>query len=384
MTNDETERTASALRHVRGVLDDPGQLVELLAEGHALYYGLGAAQVGRLRATILACFELVGLPMTALPYVLEELRFGFEPLEIAGAAVALRGSNSVTGETVALLGRALTTLQSNDAPVCFEIEKPCCKPPTTAMGEVLRTIARFGPRASALSDQLDCLANGKARLSPEVAAELSHAVNAVGERPAVTLTGCGCNESAMRSTIDDIRHVLLQDQSGATLELGDLFFGRPGLVTFFYTRCGNPAKCSASISRLTRLQAMLRRAKPAVMPSISAITYDPAYDTPQRLLAYGRDRGLAFDDGCRLLRTLGPFADLQAALSLGVGYGPVTVNRHRVELLVVDAGGRVRADFDRVQWDAQQVFDLLIDIDSGGPATSLNRLEGALPFTARH
>ena len=41
----------------------------------------------------------------------------------------------------------------------------------------------------------------------------------------------------------------------------------------------------------------------------------------------------------------------------GVGYGPVTVNRHRLDLLVLDPALGVVARFERRLWDEDAVVD---------------------------
>ncbi|MGH3989316.1 MAG: hypothetical protein ACRDTZ_18705, partial [Pseudonocardiaceae bacterium] len=42
---------------------------------------------------------------------------------------------------------------------------------------------------------------------------------------------------------------------------------------------------------------------------------------------------------------------------LGVNFGPALVNRHRIELFVLDRDGRVAATFARLQWDVPEVLD---------------------------
>jgi protein SCO1/2 len=63
-----------------------------------------------------------------------------------------------------------------------------------------------------------------------------------------------------------------------------------------------------------------------------------------------------FGDDVRFFRATAGFDALAARLALGVGYGPSTVNRHRIELFLVDARGDVAASFTRMQWDAAAVL----------------------------
>ena len=92
---------------------------------------------------------------------------------------------------------------------------------------------------------------------------------------------------------------------------------------------------------------------------VAGITYDPAYDLPGRLAAYGRDRSLEFSDTCQLLRTTGPFEPLAERLRLGVGFGQNTVNIHRIEWLLADPAGHVRHAGTRKHWNEDEVAETL-------------------------
>ncbi len=87
------------------------------------------------------------------------------------------------------------------------------------------------------------------------------------------------------------------------------------------------------------------------------ITYDPEYDLPARLKAYGESRGVAFGDDHRIFRTRVGFRDLQEYFQLGVNFTGSTVNRHRIELFVLDSQGEIAATFTRLQWDIQEVLE---------------------------
>ncbi|WP_456633552.1 SCO family protein [Bradyrhizobium sp. USDA 10063] len=163
-------------------------------------------------------------------------------------------------------------------------------------------------------------------------------------------------------SIVGLRDVELQNQDGEGATFGDIFLGRPSLITFFYTRCMNPDKCSRTISQLGEIQRVIRDRGVGSSAMIAGITYDPQYDLPQRLRRYGEDRGLVFGESCQLLRTTGPFEVVRDSLQLGVGYGSATVNRHRIELLLTDAAGAIVYSNVRRLWDAREVTDLLLAI----------------------
>jgi protein SCO1/2 len=157
----------------------------------------------------------------------------------------------------------------------------------------------------------------------------------------------------------DIQATQLQDQDGAVFSFGDFFPGRPSVLTFFYTRCMNPNKCSLTITKLARLQKRIGEEGLQGQVNVAAFTYDPAFDLPARLHAYGGDRGMSFDDRNRLLRTTGPFEPLQHWLDLGVGYGAATVNQHRLDIAILDRRAGPRAHLRRLQWREDDVLSEL-------------------------
>ena len=80
------------------------------------------------------------------------------------------------------------------------------------------------------------------------------------------------------------------------------------MVAFFYTRCDNPNKCSLTITKLGRLQRRLADLGLDGRIQTAAITYDPEFDLPARLRAYGENRGVVFSPSDRLFRTRGALA----------------------------------------------------------------------------
>jgi protein SCO1/2 len=156
---------------------------------------------------------------------------------------------------------------------------------------------------------------------------------------------------------EELSDLALESQDGAQLSFSAAFSGRPTALAFFYTRCMNPEKCSLTVTRLARLAHLLDA--DGLDANVAGITYDPAFDRPARLRTYGLDRGMEFSQRCTLLRTLGPFDPVRDAFDLGVGFGPVTVNRHRLDLVVLDASLGVAQRFERRLWHEETVLDAL-------------------------
>ena len=131
------------------------------------------------------------------------------------------------------------------------------------------------------------------------------------------------------------------------------------------------------MAKLARVQRQLAERGLAGQVRTAAITYDPGFDLPSRLLAYGRGRQLLMDDEHRLLRATSGIEPLRRYFGLGVNFVESLVNRHRVEIYVLDAAGRISASFSRIHWDERDVVDraaaMLRDDKPGPPGHRLIR-----------
>ena len=321
------EGVAAAIDAARRAPERLGELVALLPEALPVYAGRSSAEVTRLRGYLLAAFADTGPAPEALPYVLEALESGHEPYEVAAAAIALRGFEGPRDGVMPYLERARRNMTGGDSIVSFEAYDPRWPyaQPTTATAELSRTIAELEAQA-ARSSHACC--HG---LSPLEVTEPAAAVP---------------------------RDVALQDQHGRPETFAGFFSGKASLVAFFYTRCDSPYKCSLTVTKLGRLQALLEQSGLAGGLRLAAITYDPDFDSPKRLQRYGRDRSVTFGDDVRFFRTTSPSGldRLARYFRLGVGYGPSTVNRHRIEAHLLDAQGEIAESFTRLQWTPEAVL----------------------------
>jgi protein SCO1/2 len=69
-----------------------------------------------------------------------------------------------------------------------------------------------------------------------------------------------------------------------------------------------------------------------------------------------------FGAGTRFFRATSGFAELRRWLDLGVNYGGSTVNRHRIEVYLLDSRGDVAASFRRSQWQVDTVLRAVADL----------------------
>jgi cytochrome oxidase Cu insertion factor (SCO1/SenC/PrrC family) len=79
----------------------------------------------------------------------------------------------------------------------------------------------------------------------------------------------------------------LIDSTGKMVGLRDLFRGRVTVLSFIYTRCAAPKACPYATGALSQLhRASLGDAKLTKNLRLVSLSFDPEYDTPQRLASY--------------------------------------------------------------------------------------------------
>ena len=144
-----------------------------------------------------------------------------------------------------------------------------------------------------------------------------------------------------------VKSIVFEDHDGQPITFGQFFRGQPSIVAFFYTRCDNPMKCSLTVARLARVQKLLEAHGLTDQIRTAAITYDPAFDIPDRLSIYGQDRGVRLDASHRMLRAIDRNDVLGCYFELGVNFIESLVNRHRIEAYILDAKGRIAVSLRR-------------------------------------
>lgn len=135
---------------------------------------------------------------------------------------------------------------------------------------------------------------------------------------------------------------------------------KPVVVTFFYSRCQNSRKCSMAVSHLGGLQRQLAEAGIDRQVRLLAISYEPQFDTPDRLHRYATDRGFALTENAMALQLdAGRNQRFVEELNAPANYNAGWINTHGVELNLLDAQGRLVRKYHTVLWDnAQVVADL--------------------------
>lgn len=352
---------------VAEVRSDParrGELLPLLHEGHPVYDGRGESAAVRTRGWVLAAYETVGLPAEAVPAVLETLHTALDAFSVAAAARAARGAVAADPALPTALTAALARLRGRDDTVSFAGLRPSWPDPhaTTALTELLRTLRALGPTAHGVhADLLEIRRLHASTWSPPVREALDAAIEATARAPLfLTDETTAPYVAPLPAGTQEVGAVRLEDQVGAVTTFDEHFLGRRHVVAFFYTRCGNPAKCSATVSRLAALAMRLPEVVAAERIGVAGISYDPGYDTPERLAAYGAARGMPFSETVRLFRAPVGHAVLREHFDLKVGYVGTVVNQHGVELYLLGKDGRTERSWTRVSWTVDDVLQVLV------------------------
>ena len=310
-----------------------GEFLAMLREDALLYRGRGTTEAERLRAFVMARLARGGLADAMTAYVVEELESGTNPYTVAAAARAVQAMSAPPLDTVSLLEGAIERIRPVDDFVHLDVyPAPPGVAPTTAVAELVATLRQQESRAQ--PPDSCCCAGGEA-----------------------------AEPHPLAPSIGALRDVELQNQDGTTARFAETFGGRAGVIAFFYTRCMTPDKCSRTVGLLGQVHKRVRNERPESQAVVAGITYDPDYDLPHRLYRYGVDRGLVFSETCQLLRSVGPFAPIRETLQLGVGYGDSTVNRHRIELILIDRAGEISARKLRRLWEADEIASAVLALD---------------------
>jgi protein SCO1/2 len=355
------------------------QLTDLLREDNPLYDQRGAATIVRMRGWVLLAMARAGVSDAALIFVLEELDTGVDGYLVAAAARALRSYPRPTPALAPFLMRALTNIRYRDEPVSFENygEYAVSTTGTTAVRELFAALAWLGPHARGVLPELESFraSSGlprKLRIDVDRALQAIRSADQADQADEVGTHACCAPPSDLTSTFsraldsrpggESIESMVFEDHQAELVTFKELFHGQPSIVVFFYTRCDNPLKCSLTVTKLARIQKLLEEQGLADRIRTAAITYDPAFDLPARLRVYGQDRGVRMDQHHRMLRATEDNDALRRYFELGVNFVESLVNRHRIEVYILDAEGRIAVSFERIHWDEQQVVTRAIKV----------------------
>lgn len=350
------------------------KLTALLKERHHVYYDKSANAVIRMRGYVLYSLYLIGLPDYALIFVYEELESSREAYLVAAAAKALRKSKKKSTEMAALLLKAFDNIKSSDNFISFDnyYQQWPLTNKTTATNEILTSMQWLGAYAKiGLPTFKQLVKTGGGTFHQSYVSAIEQTINSIENDHTLVEDCCGDTSYpspkvntflAKKSQTAVLKEILLEDHNDRKVYLGELIKEKVNLIAFFYTRCDNPLKCSLTITKLADLQRKLATTSWGNKVNLLAISYDSFYDLPYRMKKYGEARGMMLNEQARMCRVLPDISSLSNYLDLGVNYTGEVVNRHTIELYLLDDKAQIVKRFSRRQIDNSRIMADLEDI----------------------
>lgn len=342
-------------------------LVSILDESHPLYEGRGSNQVFRLQGYILASFEKLGLHKKALPLALEALESSMSIYMVAAGAKAIRGMKTANRQIVPYLLSAIENVYYKDDTVSFDEYLPRwpLASSTTALNEIFLTLQWMGNAANEGLPQLESWIKSN-KLNEKNRLLLLKTIDIIQNDIQEEESCCGGPIQYSKPSLFGVSHkkildVKLQDQEGETLLYKEYFKGHPTVVVFFYTRCENHNKCSLTINKLGKFQKLIKEKGLEKKVKTASISYDSVFDKPDVIKQYGLIRHAKFDGFNRSFRVLDrdKMSLILNYFDSSVNFNGNLVNKHQVELHVLDNEGKLLTSFTRLQWNPEEVVQTL-------------------------
>lgn len=340
-------------------LNNAKNALSILSEQHPFYKGKSTHHMILYRGYAMEAFMHSGLPDKALPYLLEELETSFYPYMVAAAARAMRGMEQSMPQLAPFLIKGYYNIWKGDEVMDFsQFRNEAAFDPaniTSATKEIFLTIKWLGNDAIYILPELQHIESHQAKyfevdVQETLIETIQHLENL--EQPVDDCCNLPMEIYNQREEIQDdlnegIRNIELEDQEGNTILWKDFFQEKYTVLSFFYSRCHNPRKCTQTIYNLVDLQEILT--EKGLDVKTAAISYDPTYDQADILKAYGKNRKFHFSEDNRMFRTLDGIQPLMNSLKLGVNFKGNVVNIHRVEVYIINPNGEIVQSFLRFQ-----------------------------------
>ena len=145
------------------------------------------------------------------------------------------------------------------------------------------------------------------------------------------------------------------DQDGKPFNLKTIK-GKPTVATFIFTRCANPQMCPLQAMKMAELQKQAEKAGVSDRVNLLLITFDPEYDTPDRLKEFAERNGVKFTNARALRPDPREFQNFRFEFRFRMGYSDKGEINHKTDLFVLDHEGRLTRPYAGM-WEDGQVFD---------------------------
>ncbi len=162
---------------------------------------------------------------------------------------------------------------------------------------------------------------------------------------------------------DDVPDITLVDQEGRTFRLSD-WRGRTIVLTFIFTRCPFPNFCPLMSRRFVEAQEILRKRRAEWLEQdrvrFLTLSFDPEYDTPAVLKAYGERWNADFRHWTFATSPVVEMARFGAHFGLSFWTEGGTIN-HNLATAVIRPSGKLQKVFRGNEWTA---LDLVQEIEA--------------------
>lgn len=333
-----------------------------------IYQGRDKWEVIRLRSYILLTLGEIGFPDSAVPALVDALAYVDERMKVAelGAAIHVVGNLGAKGSpfvenVINVYNRVFADEEfslkryelgfSKDEATTIQIEiarslgKICHKKDDYAIKFLRMVIGSSGQMGfdqrvkAAASQSLDIILQRRPG-NAEAPASLPFFCSWNKKKHSITQASGAYIKSNNRKALLN-KHILLADHNGVQTAFASLV-DRPVLLTFFYTRCENDMKCSATIAHMALLQKHLNTASLHDKIRLVAVSLEPEHDNPALLKRYLTDRGVKLGNEALAIsmEPQGHQALLQE-LQVPVGYNSGWVNGHGIAAVLLDKDKRI-------------------------------------------
>lgn len=362
----------SEVRHCGRTSDSlKTKLLELMSHRASIYDGRLKSEVIRLRAYVLLTLVDTGNSKATYPYICDYVKNADDYGLAYETGVGVYAAGTLGPLADELLDDLVNLFHREFSEPEFSLDRYSLEfPPlesTSVKLEIIHAIRKIGVANNERALELlqACAANKyKGAFGDSRIADAASSILLNGHGPDLQILNANeslqLEASRLSKDLQGKLEVAFIDQEGREGRLCDLI-DRPTAIVFFYTRCTNSQKCSATISRITELQQLMIDQGVTGKIRLLGITYEPKSDDSIRLKNYGLSRNLKFDDFTRFLR-LDPRqqSELMSLLEVPVSYSDGWVNTHSILLLIVGANHKTVARYETVAWNNQDVLQELL------------------------
>jgi protein SCO1/2 len=160
---------------------------------------------------------------------------------------------------------------------------------------------------------------------------------------------------------DPVPDFKLRNQDGRPIHLAQ-FRGRALVLTFIYTRCPSPEFCPRVTRNFAAIEKQLA-ASPALYAKthLLSVSFDPAYDTPERLRSYGAtyigsNARNAFAHWEFAVPQKPVLAEMARFFDLGMSQNTDSTITHTLSTTLIGPDGKVVRFYPGNEWTADQIL----------------------------